>query len=160
MFRDGDDEVFLQSRELKPLGRYFPELVVGLGQRLSRPCVLDGEIVIEREGVLDFDALSQRIHPAASRIELLAQQTPAGFVAWDLLALDDDDHRANAATTSSRSPLPSSWRRSSPRRSPGLRSAPGRAPLRRTGRATLRRSARCDANPAGARWRGRRRHGS
>ncbi|MDP2343586.1 MAG: ATP-dependent DNA ligase [Deltaproteobacteria bacterium] len=91
---DDDDDVYLQSRDLKPLARYFPELASGLRATLSRPCVLDGEIVIERNGTLDFDALLLRIHPAASRIELLAQQTPAVFVAWDLLAVDDEDLRA------------------------------------------------------------------
>ena len=88
-FRDGD-ELHLQSRELKPLNRYFPELVEPLLQQLPRRCVLDGEIVIAGEHGLDFDSLLLRIHPAASRIKLLAAQTPASYVAFDLLALDDD----------------------------------------------------------------------
>ena len=83
-FVDGD-EVYLQSRNARPLGRYFPELVFPPGRY-----VLDGEIVVRDErGREDFDALQQRIHPAASRIELLSVQTPATFVAFDLLAEDD-----------------------------------------------------------------------
>jgi ATP-dependent DNA ligase len=83
-FVDGE-EVFLQSRNGRPLGRYFPELVFPPGRY-----VLDGEIVVrDAEGREDFDALQQRIHPAASRVELLSGQTPATFVAFDLLAQDD-----------------------------------------------------------------------
>jgi ATP-dependent DNA ligase len=88
------DEVYLQSRDLKPLGRYFPELVVALRAGLPDRCVLDGEIVIATAGRLDFDALLLRIHPAASRVQLLADQSPSSFVAWDLLALADRDLRA------------------------------------------------------------------
>jgi ATP-dependent DNA ligase len=88
-FRDGD-ALYLQSRELKPLDRYFPELVEPLLAQLPRRCVLDGEIVIAGARGLDFDALLLRIHPAASRIKLLAAQTPASYVAFDLLALDVD----------------------------------------------------------------------
>jgi ATP-dependent DNA ligase len=89
---DGDDCV-LGSRGSKPLTRYFPELVAALTEQLDTPCVLDGEIVV-RTGEpggerLDWEALSQRIHPAASRIALLSEQTPAMFVAFDLLALGD-----------------------------------------------------------------------
>ena len=87
-FRDGD-EVLLQSRDLKPLDRYFPELAAPLRERLPERCVLDGEIVIAGPGGLDFEALLLRIHPAASRVAMLAEQSPASFVAWDLLALDD-----------------------------------------------------------------------
>jgi ATP-dependent DNA ligase len=90
VFRDGDD-VVLGSRNEKPLTRYFPELVDSLRANLPERCVLDGEIVIAGPNGLDFDALSQRIHPAASRVELLARTTPASFVAFDLLALDDSD---------------------------------------------------------------------
>ena len=90
VFRDGDD-VVLGSRNEKPLTRYFPELVGSLRDNLPGHCVLDGEIVIAGADGLDFDALSQRIHPAESRIELLARTTPASFVAFDLLALDDVD---------------------------------------------------------------------
>ncbi|WP_322796230.1 ATP-dependent DNA ligase [Tepidiforma sp.] len=82
-------EPFLQSRDLKPLGRYFPELVEGLARALPGPAVLDGEIVIMGPRGLDFDALQQRVHPAASRIARLAQETPAAFVAFDLLREGD-----------------------------------------------------------------------
>lgn len=88
VFRDGA-EVELGSRSGKPLTRYFPELVDAFRERLPRRCVLDGEIVIAREGRLDFDALLERIHPADSRVRMLAGSTPASFVAFDLLALDD-----------------------------------------------------------------------
>ncbi|MBO8195760.1 ATP-dependent DNA ligase [Streptomyces oryzae] len=90
VFRDGD-EIELISRTGKSLVRYFPELVDGLRERMPRRCVLDGEIVLQLGGRLDFEALQQRIHPAASRVRLLAEQTPASFVAFDLLALDDTD---------------------------------------------------------------------
>src|SRR6478752_5107153 len=81
VFRDGD-EIYTQSRDLKPLDRYFPER-----------CVLDGEIVISRDGALQFELLLLRIHPAASRVKMLAEESPASFVAWDLLALGDEDLR-------------------------------------------------------------------
>jgi ATP-dependent DNA ligase len=90
VFRDGD-EVELGSRNEKPLTRYFPELVESLKRNLPDRCVLDGEIVIAGPNGLDFDALSQRIHPAESRINMLAETTPASFVAFDVLALDDKD---------------------------------------------------------------------
>ncbi|GIG40179.1 ATP-dependent DNA ligase [Cellulomonas phragmiteti] len=89
VFRDGDD-VELGSRNGKPLTRYFPELVEALRAHLPERCVVDGEIVLVTGDRLDFDALQQRIHPAASRVRLLAEQTPASFVAFDLLALDED----------------------------------------------------------------------
>ncbi len=92
-FRDGDD-VLLQSRDLKPLDRYFPELAAPLRERLPQRCVLDGEIVIAGPDGLDFEALLLRIHPAASRVAMLAAQSPASFVAWDILALDDQDLRS------------------------------------------------------------------
>ena len=92
VFRDGD-EVLLQSRDEKPMNRYFPELVAPLAGTLPDRCVVDGEIVIVGAGGLDFEALLLRIHPAASRVKLLAAQAPASFVAWDLLALDDEDLR-------------------------------------------------------------------
>jgi ATP-dependent DNA ligase len=92
VFRDGD-EVELGSRNEKPLTRYFPELVDALKVRLPDRCVLDGEIVIATPHGLDFEALLQRIHPAASRIRLLAKETPSSFVAFDALALDDEDLR-------------------------------------------------------------------
>ena len=93
VFRDGDD-VVLGSRNEKPLTRYVPELVAALRANLPDRCVVDGEIVIAGPAGLDFDALSQRIHPAESRVELLARTTPASFVAFDLLALGDDDLQA------------------------------------------------------------------
>jgi ATP-dependent DNA ligase len=93
VFRDGDD-VVLGSRNEKPLTRYFPELVESLLANVPDRCVLDGEIVIAGTSGLEFDALSQRIHPAASRIKLLSETTPASFVAFDLLALGDSDLRA------------------------------------------------------------------
>lgn len=89
VFRDGD-EVELGSRTGKPLTRYFPELVEAVRERLPERCVMDGEIVIAREGHLDFDALTERIHPADSRVRTLAGRTPASFVAFDLLALGDE----------------------------------------------------------------------
>jgi ATP-dependent DNA ligase len=79
------DQTLLQSRDLKPLNRYFPELEKALHEALPKGCVLDGEIVVASARGLDFDALQQRIHPAASRIAKLAQETPARFVAFDLL---------------------------------------------------------------------------
>jgi ATP-dependent DNA ligase len=90
VFRDGAD-VVLGSRNEKPLDRYFPELIESLLANVPDRCVLDGEIVIAGPSGLDFDALSQRIHPAASRVALLARTTPASFVAFDLLALGDRD---------------------------------------------------------------------
>ncbi len=92
VFRDGD-EVFLQSRDGKPLARYFPELIATLRAGLPSGCVLDGEIVIARNGVLDFEALQLRLHPAASRAKLLSEQLPAAIVFFDLLCLDDVDLR-------------------------------------------------------------------
>jgi ATP-dependent DNA ligase len=92
VFKDGDD-VYLQSRDLKPLLRYFPDLADPLRAALPKRCVLDGEIVIATDGKLDFEALLLRIHPAKSRVDTLAASLPSSFVAWDLLALDDDDLR-------------------------------------------------------------------
>ena len=92
VFRDGS-ETYIQSRDLKPLDRYFPELEAPLLAQLPERCVLDGEVVIAREGKLDFEALLLRIHPAASRVRMLAAESPASFVAWDLLALGDEDLR-------------------------------------------------------------------
>ncbi len=86
VFRDGD-AIHTQSRDLKPLDRYFPELADPLRAALPDRCVLDGEVVIARDGALDFEALLLRIHPAASRVRMLAEESPASFVAWDLLAL-------------------------------------------------------------------------
>jgi ATP-dependent DNA ligase len=90
VFRDGE-EIFIQSRDEKPLNRYFPELLDPLQKALPARCVLDGEIVIVRNNELDFDALQLRLHPAASRVKLLSQQTPASFVFFDLLCVGDRD---------------------------------------------------------------------
>jgi ATP-dependent DNA ligase len=92
VFRDGD-EILIQSRDEKPLDRYFPELLEPLRSTLPARCVLDGEIVIVRENELDFDALQLRLHPAASRVNLLSRQTPASFVFFDLLCVGDRDLR-------------------------------------------------------------------
>jgi ATP-dependent DNA ligase len=93
VFRDGA-EILLQSRDKRPMNRYFPELLEPLAAALPEQCVLDGEIVIVGDGGLDFEALLLRIHPAESRVKLLAAQTPASYVAWDLLALGDQDLRS------------------------------------------------------------------
>ncbi|RPH31424.1 MAG: ATP-dependent DNA ligase, partial [Chloroflexi bacterium] len=90
VFRDGP-EVYIQSRDLKPLNRYFPELeepIRSIGKPADR-FVLDGEIVIATDDGLNFDALLLRIHPAASRVAMLAEASPSSFVAFDLLALGD-----------------------------------------------------------------------
>jgi ATP-dependent DNA ligase len=95
VFKDGD-EVELTSRNTKPLTRYFPEMVEAMQAQLPARCVLDGELFValnRSNGVpkLEFEVLQERIHPAASRIELLSRETPAGYVAFDLLALGDED---------------------------------------------------------------------
>jgi ATP-dependent DNA ligase len=92
MFRDGD-EVLIQSRDGKPLNRYFPEVVETLLAQLPMRCVLDGEIVIANDGTLDFDALQLRLHPAASRVKLLSRESPASVVFFDLLCAGDRDLR-------------------------------------------------------------------
>jgi ATP-dependent DNA ligase len=86
VFFDGSSPPYLQSRDLKPLGRYFPELVEGLRVALPGPAVLDGEVVILGEEGLEFETLQLRIHPAESRVRMLAAQTPAAFVAFDMLS--------------------------------------------------------------------------
>src|SRR5487761_2028191 len=91
VFRDGD-EVEFGSRNEKPMTRYFPELVEAVKAELPERCVLDGEIVIATAAGLDFEALQQRIHPAVSRVTMLSEKTPASFVAFDLLALGDEDY--------------------------------------------------------------------
>jgi ATP-dependent DNA ligase len=95
VFRDGP-ETYIQSRDLKPLNRYFPELESPLLASLPERCILDGEVVIAGEGGLRFEALLLRIHPAESRVRMLAEQSPASFIAWDLLAVDDEDLRSTA----------------------------------------------------------------
>ena len=98
VFRDGD-EIFIQSRDEKPLNRYFPELLEPLSKTLPAKCVLDGEMVIVRNDGLDFDSLQLRLHPAASRVRLLSGQIPASFVFFDLLCLGDRDLRGEPFQT-------------------------------------------------------------
>jgi ATP-dependent DNA ligase len=90
VFRDGD-EIVIQSRDEKPLGRYFPEVEVALKAQLPERCVVDGEIVVARGNALDFEALQMRLHPAASRVKMLAREVPASVVVWDLLCLGDEN---------------------------------------------------------------------
>ena len=92
VFRGGGD-VFIQSRDLRPLDRYFPELHDALLEALPDGCVIDGEIVIASPHGLDFEALQMRLHPAASRVAKLAKETPSAFVAFDLIAADSQDLR-------------------------------------------------------------------
>jgi ATP-dependent DNA ligase len=93
VFRDGH-EILLQSRDEKSLNRYFPELIEPLRSQLPHRCVLDGEIVVASDGGLDFEALQLRIHPAASRVKLLSQETPASIVFFDLLSEGNEDLRS------------------------------------------------------------------
>jgi ATP-dependent DNA ligase len=90
VFRDGD-EIELGSRNERPMTRYFPELIEALHRQLPPRIVVDGEVVVPGETGLDFDALQQRIHPAESRVRMLAEKTPASFIAFDLLAIGDED---------------------------------------------------------------------
>ncbi len=90
VYRDGD-AVRLDSRSAKPMERYFPDVVAAVLAELPERCVVDAEIVLAQAGRLEFEALSQRIHPADSRVRLLAEQTPAALVVFDVLALGDDD---------------------------------------------------------------------
>lgn len=92
VFRD-DDEILIQSRDEKPLNRYFPELLDPIRSTLPPYCALDGEIVIVKNDGLDFDALQLRLHPAASRVNLLSRQTPASFVFFDVLCISNRDLR-------------------------------------------------------------------
>src|SRR5262245_45477346 len=98
VFLDGD-EILIQSRDEKPLNRYFPELIEPLQSQLPARCVLDGEIVIAKDGGLDFEALQLRIHPAASRVQLLSKEIPASFVIFDLLCEGDRDLRSSPFQT-------------------------------------------------------------
>jgi ATP-dependent DNA ligase len=91
VFRDGD-EVELASRNTKPLTRYFPEVVAAIKEQLPERCVLDGELFVASGDRLEFEVLQERIHPAASRIGMLAETTPASYVAFDLLALGDESY--------------------------------------------------------------------
>src|SRR5215469_16948680 len=92
VFRDGD-EISIQSRDEKPLNRYFPDLLEPLQRTLPERCVLDGQIVIVTEDGLDFDLLQLRLHPAASRVKMLAEKNPASLVFFDMLCLGDEDLR-------------------------------------------------------------------
>ena len=116
VFRDGD-EIQIQSRDEKPLNRYFPEVVETLRSQLPARCVLDGEIVIAKNGGLDFDALQLRLHPAASRVKLLSKQIPASD-----RVLRPALRRATAICGASRSRSGArSWKRCSPpRRRPSI----------------------------------------
>jgi ATP-dependent DNA ligase len=89
VFRDGD-EVILGSRNTKPLTRYFPEVVEAVRESFPERCVVDGEIIVALGGRLEFERLQERIHPADSRVRMLAEKTPASFIAFDLLAIDDE----------------------------------------------------------------------
>src|SRR2546421_9028719 len=89
VFRDGDD-VYLQSRNGKPMNRYFPEVVEAVGQMGNQRLVMDGEIIVVVDGIQEFDLLGQRIHPAESRVRMLSEKWPAAFVAFDLLAEGDE----------------------------------------------------------------------
>jgi ATP-dependent DNA ligase len=91
VFRDGD-EVEIGSRNEKPMTRYFPEVVEAIRANLPERCVIDGEIVVVVGDRLEFEVLQQRIHPAASRVKMLSETTPARFIGFDLLALDDVDY--------------------------------------------------------------------
>ena len=93
IFRD-HDELMIQSRDEKPLNRFFPELIAPLRAQLPERCALDGEIVIARNGALDFDALQLRLHPAASRVKLLSEQTPASVILFDVLCEGSADLRS------------------------------------------------------------------
>ena len=97
-------EVELGSRNERPMTRYFPELVAAAIAELPERCVIDGEIIIATDHGLDFEALQQRIHPADSRVRMLAEQTPASFIAFDLLALGDDDYTAATVQRAPRRP--------------------------------------------------------
>src|SRR5213080_4730902 len=89
VFRDGDD-VHLQSRNGRPMNRYFPEVLPAVRSLSADRLVLDGELIVVVDGIQEFDLLGQRIHPAESRVDMLAEKTPAAFVAFDLLAEGDE----------------------------------------------------------------------
>jgi ATP-dependent DNA ligase len=89
VFREGED-IYLQSRNGKPMNRYFPEVIEALALMNSQRLVMDGEIIVVVDGVQEFDLLGQRIHPAESRVRMLSEQWPAAFVAFDLLAEEDE----------------------------------------------------------------------
>ena len=113
----GTADVFIQSRDLRPLDRYFPELHDVLLEQLPPGCVVDGEIVIATPHGLDFDALQLRLHPAASRVAKLAKETPASFVAFDLLARRRARSHGDAADRARARLLEAAARAASSRRS-------------------------------------------
>ena len=147
VFRDGD-EVVLDSRNERPLTRYFPELIAPLQACLPERCVVDAELVVPGPTGLDFDALQQRIHPAASRVNRLAAETPAHVLAFDLLAVGDRDLRELplrerrellAANVVTQSPVHLSPATTDPERRPHLvRAVRGRGPRRHRGQAPRR----------------------
>ena len=158
VFRDGE-RIYTQSRDLKPLDRYFPELADAFRASLPERCVVDGEIVIAGARGLDFDALQLRLHPAESRVRKLAAETPSSFVAFDLLAEGDEDlrprpqaerrqrlERALASATGARAPHAVQPR-------PAARGGVV-PPIRGRGARRRRRQARGRAVPAGqaGRW--------
>src|ERR1035438_9579925 len=137
IFRDGD-EGEIGSRNERPLTRYFPELVEAVRAHLPPRCVIDGEIVIPAADgrCLDFEALLQRIHPAASRVTLLAEQTPAHIVAFDLLAAGDVDYTGRPFEERRAAPsrfcrCAAAWRGGCPPRRPPVGGAPRRVGRRR-----------------------------
>ena len=169
----GARELFIQSRDLRPLDRYFPELHDALLDVLPDGCVIDGEIVIATPRGLDFDALQMRLHPAASRVAKLAKETPSAFVAFDAIAADGEDLREVAQSERRRRLERLARARQAsglsdahdPRSRPGLRVAVavrGRRPRRRDcqarGRHVPARQARDDQSQTRAdrRLRGRR----
>ncbi len=109
VFRDAGG-VFIQSRDLRPFDRYFPDLHDVFLKVLPPGCVVDGEIVIATEHGLDFDALQMRLHPAASRVAMLANQQPASFVAFDLLAVDGEDITQAPQQRAASTTRKASWR--------------------------------------------------
>ena len=110
VFRDAD-ELFIQSRDEKPLGRYYPELIEPLRGQLPQRCVLDGEIVIVRSGGLDFDALQLRLHPAESRVRLLAKEMPSSLIFCAKAIGISAAHRSRSAARSLRGCSPARSRR-------------------------------------------------
>ena len=156
VFRDGD-EVFIQSRDEKPLDRYYPELIEPLKAQLPERCVLDGEIVIVGPNGLDFEALQLRLHPAASRVKTLSKEIPASMVFFDLLCEGDRDLREMpfeerraaleallARVDAAASPHAVDAR---PRRSPPIGSSASRAPA---STASWRSSPRASTSPTSA----------
>ena len=141
VFRDGD-EVEIGSRNERPMTRYFPEIVEAIKANLPEKCVIDGEIVVVVGDRLEFEVLQQRIHPAASRVKLLSEETPASFIAFDLLALGDTDYTAPAVRGAPRRPGGGSGRRA------GRRSTSRRPPATTTWRRSGSPSSKVPASTA------------